>query len=596
MLALAIGAAADVAPLLQPVAQTTLSAEKRQQLEADSHVIRWREARMAVDGVFEPSAWDEPLALNLFPDAELEARVRSAKTLESGSRFLSGRLVGGGHFSLFRSAHGILRGEFHSAVGVFTMRSLGPRRVLVKEQDLSKLPRHDHDVPTRKTVPGLTGDRIPLQPRSRPSRRAHANRGSDSNPVDALDVEVDVLVVYTPNAERSEGGREEIEASIEAEVEKTNQAFVDSGIGRRRINLAGMEKVEYTQPAEHIVYALGHLDAKKGNSVDPEGLLDEVHDLRRVYAADIVHLIVEQPMGSCGVALVYDLEAERNGVQRFCVNYPSDSGSCMQQRRRDLWRHHAFSVSAIPEGCRVQNTFTHELGHNFGVYHNRYPYADFLSLADPVRFPYTPYGFGYVNLNFSRSECHYTVMASGRQCIDEGYRWAVQELMFSNPDLQLGSDEVGYDPAGAAGEEWTIDLDGPVNAARHIDDVWDIVANLYHSSTTGSDRLFSGEAELLSADEAALDLSDYLGALRYNALTYSATVDNPDLASVSVVGSILTVTANEDSEEGVVTVTATVTGETGETETLRFQVTISPRPVRGWRGWRTTLATPTDGA
>ena len=161
---------------------------------------------------------------------------------------------------------------------------------------------------------------------------------------------------------------------------------------------------------------------------------------------------------------------------------------------------------------------------------------------------------------------------------------------------------MGYGPAGVAGEGWNTDLDGPVNASRAIDDVWDLVANLYHSSTAGSDRLFAGETELLSTDEAALDLSDYFDAvaegeaLRYKVPTYSATVDNPDLASVSVVGSILTVTANEGGEEGVVTVTATVADETGEVETLRFQVTISPRPLGGWRGWRATLATPTDGA
>ena len=309
---LAIGGAANAAPLLRPAVQTTLSAEERLQLEADPHVMRWREARMAVDGVFDPSAWDEPLALNLFPDAELEAQVRSAKTLESGSQFLSGRLVGGGRFTLFRSAGGILRGEFHSAAGVFTMRSLGPRRVLVKQQDISKLPRCGHDAAMREAVPRWTvkaSATVPRpQPRSRPPQRQHRP-----------DETVDVLVVFTPNAERSEGGREEIEASIEAEVEKTNQAFVNSGIGHRKIKLAGMEKVEYTQPAEHILYALSHLEAKEGNSVDPEGLLDEVHDLRKVYAADIVHLIVEQAMGSCGSALVYDLYNERSGV-RFCEN------------------------------------------------------------------------------------------------------------------------------------------------------------------------------------------------------------------------------------------------------------------------------------
>ena len=588
---LAIGVAANAAPLLRPAVQTTLSVEKRQQLDADPHVMRWREARMAVDGVFEPSARDEPLALNLFPDAKLQARVRSAKTLESGSQFLSGRLVGGGRFTLFRSAGGILRGEFHSAAGVFTMRSLGPQRVLVKQQDLSKLSRCSHDVtrwggsdPARSTAKA-SAMAPRLQSRPRPSPRQHRP-----------DETVDVLVVYTPDAERSEGGREEIEASIEAEVEKTNQAFVNSGIGHRRITLSGAEKVDYIQSTEHIGDDLFFLYLRRG-SQDTEGLLDEVHDLRKKYAADIVHLIVADSRGTCGIATIYSLYEENRG-DLLCRQ--SDLDSCMQQWRKDELRFGTFSVSAIPEGCRSLDAFTHELGHNLGLYHDRYSHGDSLSLTDPTEFPYTPYGFGYVNQNFDRSECGKTIMAYGGQCIDEGYPWVVPELMFSNPDLQLGRQEVGYDPAGVAGEEWTTDLDGPVNASRAIDDVWDIVANLYHSSTAGSDRLLSGEAELLNADEAALDLSDYFdavanGALRYKALTYSATVDNPDLASVSLVGSILTVMANEDGGEGVVTVTATVTGETGQTETLRFEVTISPRSPGGWRGWRTTLTTPSDG-
>ena len=118
----------------------------------------------------------------------------------------------------------------------------------------------------------------------------------------------------------------------------------------------------------------------------------------------------------------------------------------------------------------------------------------------------------YVNQNFNRSDCSLTIMANGEQCIDEGYPWVVPELIFSNLDLQLGSEEVGYDPAGVAGEEWTTDLDGPVNASRAIDDVWDVVANLYYSATAGSDRLLAGETELLGAEQAALDLADYFDA------------------------------------------------------------------------------------
>ena len=303
--------------------------------------------------------------------------MRSARTLESGSRFLSGPLAGGGHFTLFRSAGGILRGEFHSGAGVFTMRSLGPRRVLVKQQDISGLPPLcGHDAAVQEFGPRSTA-KVPAtahRPRlARGARRTPAPTTQATPTIDVLDRTVDVLVVYTPNAERSEGGREEIEATIEAEIEKTNQAFVNSGLSHRRIKLAGMEKVEYTQSTEDIGDDLLYLYANRfdpeGLWFDTEGLLDEVHNLRKDYAADIVHMVVERPLGSCGSALVYSLDDETL-LQSSCLD-ESDVDSCMKRRRKDIWRGVTFSVSAILEGCRVQSTFTHELGHNFGIYHNR---------------------------------------------------------------------------------------------------------------------------------------------------------------------------------------------------------------------------------
>ena len=171
-------------------------------------------------------------------------------------------------------------------------------------------------------------------------------------------------------------------------------------------------------------------------------------------------------------------------VESLCAN-DLNFDACVVQGRKERWRYNGFSISAIPEGCTVQNTFTHELGHNFGLLHDRYS-STTLSLTYRTIFPYTAYGFGYVNQNFNRSECRFTIMASGKQCDDdENHEYGIQELMFSNPDLNLGSEEVGFDPAGVRGEEWTVELDGPVNAARAIDDVWDIVANLYSKSETG---------------------------------------------------------------------------------------------------------------
>ena len=103
--------------------------------------------------------------------------------------------------------------------------------------------------------------------------------------------------------------------------------------------------------------------------------------------------------------------------------------------------------------------------------------------------------------------------------------------------------------------------------------------------------------ELLGgADAARIDLSSRFAASEAGgALTYTASVDNPHLASVAVFGATLTVTANEDLEEGTATVTVVATDETGQTATLHFEVEVSPRPVGNWRGWRSTMASPAAG-
>ena len=62
-------------------------------------------------------------------------------------------------------------------------------------------------------------------------------------------------------------------------------------------------------------------------------------------------------------------------------------------------------------------------------------------------------------------------------------------------------------------------------------------------------------AELLGADAMRIDLSAHFAAGGGGALSYSATVDDPRLATASVDGAFLTVAANEDGEEGVATVT-----------------------------------------
>ena len=190
---LAVGAAAGDAPLLR-ASDVPLGAEMRGQLEEDPYAMRWRVAGMDGAAVFESSAWGRALALDLFPDAQVVARVQSARTLPSGSRFLAGALEGGGHFTLLRSAGGILRGEFHSARGVFTLRSHGPGRVLVAQQDVSALPGCGLDGAMREALPSPAPKALAAarRPRPRPPQSLPTTTDDEADPN-----VVAVLVLYT---------------------------------------------------------------------------------------------------------------------------------------------------------------------------------------------------------------------------------------------------------------------------------------------------------------------------------------------------------------------------------------------------------------
>ena len=212
----------------------------------------------------------------------------------------------------------------------------------------------------------------------RPSRAAYsaalsaideADEGETEEPPDET---VDLLVVYTPAAESHEGGRAEIEATIAAEVEKTSQALANSALNHREIRLIAVERLDYTQSKNHLVDDLRYLSGRKGDNIgdDPDGVLDEVHELRERSGADLVHLFSGDRVGNCGIANTYVLSTQRY-VESWCQYNPSPD-ACVAQKRKEEWRYRSFSTSAIPEGCTVQKVFTHELGHNFGIYHDRY--------------------------------------------------------------------------------------------------------------------------------------------------------------------------------------------------------------------------------
>ncbi len=135
---------------------------------------------------------------------------------------------------------------------------------------------------------------------------------------------VDVLVVWTPAAEEEVGGEVSMLSLIDRDVAFANDAFEHSG-AFVSLNIVGAERVDYLETDIH---------ADLARLATPgDGHMDGVHDLRDALGADLVHLKAISA-GPAGVA-------ERPGA--FGIN----------------------RADALPR------VFAHEVGHNFGMLHER---------------------------------------------------------------------------------------------------------------------------------------------------------------------------------------------------------------------------------
>ena len=485
-------------PLFQQ-ADKALDFDRYSQLQSDPLVVsdRFHLVRMDRNEIFRSVDYNMPLVLNLFNDVEFRARVERVRDLETGSRFMSGSLEGGGHFTIFLHKSGIVRGEIHSIRGVYTLRSEGADfdQVLIQQVDLSDVVICGNDEeswmtegnePASAEANWSRGQRTEL---GRTDARtasfgivgSGARQESDQASSQSTDDTIDVLVVYTQRVEDYEGGSAEVQATIENEVAKMNQVLENSGLSDRQMRLVGMEKVDYSSSDIHLDLLILEKTEEDNRNNRDYSALDEVHELRETYKADLVHLIVRDISSICGKASRYPLHTE-NFIKEYRCQTSLDPEACLERERKKEWKKDGFSVSAVK--CYAGNVFTHELGHNLGLLHQRTYYNwNYDNTGESL--PLRPYGFGYVSPDFSQRICQLTVMSS-RGCPNDGMDLATQVPYFSNPDLFFPPPEGEYasrpfkddTPMGVPGDEYTVDLDGPVNASKAIDDVWDIVASI----------------------------------------------------------------------------------------------------------------------
>ena len=439
------------------------------------------------------------LTLNLFDDAVYSATVERVTPTTSGY-VMTGRLNGVPLGTLTLVVNGsVVAGTVRSPAATYTIRSADNGLHVIREVDLSRLTpeaepwspapgetnrRGSPEPDALDPPPPLDGagmpraappaGRRPPEVRKRDAMPASPGAATRANtdpvaPTRSDDGSViDVLVFYTPAARAFAGGTAEIEALIDLRVTETNQAYADSGV-IQRINLVFREEVDFSE-ASNIQMDLNRLTSRQ------DGYADEIHALRDVYAADLVHLFEDRDV-SDGTGVAWDM---REVSHAFAAA--------------------AFSVSNV----RAENLiFAHELGHNMGLNHDRFEQHRVGKLAPDHadnNKPY-PYSYGYVNQRMfephaALSSRWRTIMAYSWQCSEQLSVHCPPILRFSNADQTSDGD-----PLGVPGDAPSSSIAGPSDAQRSLDQTRMTVANFRPSSdrTTCTYRL-TPDRQLALAD------------------------------------------------------------------------------------------------
>ena len=276
-----------------------------------------------------------------------------------------------------------------------------------------------------------------------------------------------------------------------------------------------------------------------------DGYLDEVHAVRDEVGADLVHLLPmvgDNDYTACGKGFV----------------------------------GRAFALTGY--NCGGLN-FTHELGHNMGLNHDRYALCGPDSFC--VDWPFR-YGYGYVNpqglkSGAAESARWFTIMAYGARCSDSDV-YCEPAPRFSNPD-QTWND----DPLGVAGDSPSSDVNGPANAAGVLDFMRHSMASLRGPApinqppTTAS--VLPDRTLQVGGDTVTVSLEGVFHDPDGDALTHQAVSSAPTIVSTRVSGEQLMLTP---AAPGTATVEVTATDIDGSntSASLMFAVTVQAAAAR----------------
>ena len=425
--------------------------------EPHTATLRHRTARVDLGRLRELKDDSElPITLNLFDDTSF--RLVSPQFAPTSAGYsLSAGLEGVYHGTATLVVNGeIVVGSVNTGHSTFAIRPVG-RGGLVRISELGQEAVQFDEPPAHRL-----GDRgLSWQAAG---SRSTSTADEDQNDEDAI---IDLLVVWSPEAEEEAGSGENMVATVDHLVAYANKAFADSGT-QVRLNVPHMQMVDTEDDGGLNVWHSLH---GRETALDHRNVRETVMDLRERAGADLVHF----------VASGYPC----SGIANILTDPDGFDGS-----------HLSMTMYAC-----TSNVFVHEIGHNFGLRHERY-----LDARKPQKV--AAYSHGYVNQaafepEASRAVAWKTIMAYGEQCAD--LLWDCQWLpRFSNPDqTYLG------DPLGVPGEVETHGIDGPADARRTINETSSSIAgyrnprpNLTVAATVDAPALDMAESFSLSVELA----------------------------------------------------------------------------------------------
>ncbi len=386
------------ASLLQPSAATVSKAPdrltKRQRLVSlDTSILAAQIHSSARDHDADRAAGSERLVgavtVDLFDGQTVALRRSHVEAGQDGGVIWHASADGDG-YGIFVLANNKLVGVIDFGARRYMIEPAGPQLHALREVDVAAYPADRHI--------------------DRPRLKRETRKTAPANARAVAPTIFNLLVAYTSRARTQMiSGGSTLAQVIDLDIAITNQGMINSGIPVR-VRRVGIVAVTSTYNEDLGTDAVKPLyDITSGTTAN----FPAIRALRTTRAADLVTLYMARtPISYCGVAW---------------VTYPTP--------------YEAYAFSSVHAQCRGSVTLAHELGHNFGLYHDRF--------VEPAA-PASQYDFGYVNTsaigNFR------TIMSYSNKCYSVLGRDCQRITYYSTPLKLFGGKKVGIakGTAGAA--------------------------------------------------------------------------------------------------------------------------------------------------